>query len=122
MSRREFDPANYRRISLINWALTPPLLVLFSWPYFYLSESIGVHQGLIYPGALFFSLPFAVTILHGHVTMALGSVHRDYYYEWLHQHPYTFGLFYHPIWIKTRFRLLLVYTALLLLAIGFWVK
>ena len=118
---REFEPANYRRISMINWILTPPLLILFSWPYLYLAESLGVHQGFMYPGAFFFSVPFAVTILHGHVTMALGSVHRDYYYQWLQANPYSFGLLYHPIWIKTRFRLTLFYTGLLFLALGYGV-
>ncbi len=118
MSRRELDPRNYRRICWINWALSPPLTILFSWPYIYIGEILGIQSGVLFPGALFFSVPFTVTILHGHVTMALGSVHRDYYYEWLKSYPYSFGLLYHPIWIKTRFRLILFYMGLAFLFLG----
>ena len=119
MSGRELHPANYRRISLINWVLTPPLLFLFSWPYLFLAEIIEMPFWFLLAGALSFSLPFAITILHGHVTMALGSVHRDYYYQWLQSNPYTYGLFYHPVWIRTRFRLSLFYLSIVLFLAGY---
>lgn len=119
MSSHELTEKNYRRISYINWALSIPLLFIFSWPYFFLSSFLDIHRSISYPGALFFGLPFMLTILHGHVTMALGAAHRNLYYSWLDQKPLTFGLVFHPVITSTRFRLFLFFISLILLITGF---
>lgn len=80
---------------------------------------MGLSIWLLIAGSISFSTPFAITILHGHVTMALGSVHRDYYYQWLQSRPYSFGFLYHPILIRTRFRLSMFYLSLGLLLAGY---
>lgn len=66
-----------------------------------------------------FAIPFMMTIIHGHVTMALGSSHRNHYYDWLIDHPYTFGLFFHQMMVKTRFRLVLLILSLIFLPVGY---
>ena len=88
----EFSKSNFQRIYFINLLLGIPLIVLFAWPYYYAAKLIGLMEALRYLGAFLFSLPFMMTILHGHVTMALGSVHRDHYYQWLTGNHYTYGL------------------------------
>lgn len=115
----ELSEANYKRIFLVNLFLTVPIVVLFAWPYYYTAKLLGIDETLRYIGAYIFALPFMLTILHGHVTMALGSVHRNHYYNWLAEHPFTFGLFFHPVAIKTRFRLILLIISLLYLPIGY---
>lgn len=118
MPGKELNPLNYRRIAWINWGLTLPLVVLFAWPYAYLAGILQVPHWMGRFGALLFALPFMITILHGHVTMALGSAHRHYYYEWLRSRPLGYGLFFHPVMIRTRFRLLLAYASLAVLLAG----
>lgn len=120
MSGRELSSDNYRRISLINWSLSIPLAALFAWPYIYLSQLVGVTPAFWIPGSILFAMPFSITILHGHVTMALGSAHRDYYYTWLLEHPRSFGLVYRPMLIRTRFRLSLIYASGGLMVLG-WI-
>lgn len=116
----ELNEANYRRISIINWLLTVPMMVLFAWPYFYGAGLIGLDVVIQYIGAFIFAVPFMLTILHGHVTMALGSVHRHHYYNWMtEEKSLTYGLFFHPMFVKTRFRLILLITSLLLLPVGY---
>ena len=66
-----------------------------------------------------FALPFTITIIHGHVTMALGSVHRSHYYDWLVIHSYTYGLFFSRMVVKTRFRLILLILSLIFLPVGY---
>ena len=122
MPRSELSEQNYKRISVINWVLSIPLIILFAWPYLYLSRILDIVYMLAYPGSLLFSLSLMITILHGHVTMALGSAHRDHYYEWLSDHPMTYGLFFHRTTVKTRFRLILLAGSLLLLPIGYFLK
>lgn len=114
----ELSSPNYKRIFIINSVFTTPLFVLFAWPYHYATQLFGLDIAYRYAGAFVFSLPFVLTILHGHVTMALGSVHRHHYYQWLEQHPLSWGLFYHPMFVSTRFRLILLAISLLLLLIG----
>lgn len=118
MPGKELNPLNYRRIAWINWVLSPPLVVLFAWPYAYLAGVLGVPAPAAWIGSVLFALPFMITILHGHVTMALGSAHRHYYYEWLRKRPLGYGLLFHPIVIRTRFRLLLAYASLAVLLAG----
>ena len=116
----ELTESNYKRISIINWLLTVPTMVLFAWPYFYGAGLIGLSDMLRYIGAFFFATPFMLTILHGHVTMALGSVHRHHYYNWMtKEKPLTYGLFFHPNFVKTRFRLILLIVSLLILPVGY---
>ena len=117
--KSEFSTSNFVRISVINWALTLPLLILFAWPYYYTARELGLDISFRYIGAFMFAMPFLLTIIHGHVTMALGTIHRYRYYEWLATKPYTFGLFFHPALVKTRFRLIFLLVSLLFLPFGF---
>ncbi len=119
MSAREHAESNYRRISLINWFLSVPLLILFGWPYAYLVTFVGLPRWLAYGGGFVFALPMIMTLIHGHVTMALGYAQRDYYYRWLLKNRRTHGLFFHPAFVRTRFRLGLIYASGALL-IGSW--
>jgi len=114
----ELHPKNYKRISLINWLMSVPLVILFAWPYLYVAAFIEAEVNISYLGALLFSLPFSLTILHGHVTMALGSLHRHHYYDWLEKNTLTYGLFFHPVFTRTRFRLILLVISIVFLALG----
>lgn len=69
---------------------------------------VGMKNWVRYGGAFLFSIPFTLTLLHGHVTMALGSAHRHHYYQWLNEHRLTYGLFFHDIFTSTRFRLIIL--------------
>lgn len=122
MSRSELNESNYRRIAYINWALSVPLLLIFAWPFYFLCEIFGIHKAVSFPGSIVFGLPFMLTILHGHVTMALGAAHRHHYYSWLSEFPLTYGLLFHSVIISTRFRLLLFFISLIFLFIGFIVR
>lgn len=119
MPRSELSEQNYKRICLTNWVLSVPMIILFAWPYLYLGRLLDIVEVISYPGSLLFSLSLTITILHGHVTMAVGSPHRKHYYDWLSEHPITYGLLFHPILIKTRFRLIFLVVSLLLLPIGY---
>jgi len=114
----ELNEKNYRRITLINWSLTVPLLLIFAWPYYFICELSSVEKFISYPGSILFAIPFMLTILHGHVTMALGTLHRHHYYHWLSENPLTYGLLFHEILISTRFRLILLVTSGLILFIA----
>ncbi len=93
------------------------MIVLFAWPYNLCANLLGIDNVTIkYAGAFLFSTPFMLTILHGHVTMALGAVHRHHYYKWMHEDtPLTYGLLFHPIFVKTRFRLIMLVISLMVL-------
>jgi hypothetical protein len=119
MPASELSEKNYRRIALINWSLSVPLLLIFAWPYYFLCNSIGISKIISYPGSILFALPFMLTILHGHVTTAMGALHRQHYYNWLKGHPFTFGVLFHPVIISTRFRLVLFLFSMILLGIGY---
>lgn len=116
----ELSNSNYIRISLINWTLSVPMIVLFAWPYYYFAKLIGLSEAIRYVGAFVFAIPFMITIIHGHVTMALGSIHRVHYYNWLKKNPYSFGIFYNEMLISTRFRLILLIVSLILLPVGYF--
>lgn len=122
MSTSELNESNYRRISYINWALSVPLLLIFAWPFYFLCEIFGIHKVVSFPGSIIFGLPFMLTILHGHVTMALGAAHRHHYYSWLKEYPLSFGLLFHSVITSTRFRLFLFFISLILLLIGFLIR
>lgn len=119
MPQSELSHKNYKRISIINWILTVPLIVLFGWPYLFMAEFFHLDINLAYAGAFVFAIPFTLTILHGHVTMALGAAHRHLYYEWMDEHSLTYGLLFHPMFTRTRFRLILVVISLIVL-VGGW--
>lgn len=108
MTHSELSDDNFKRISFINWVLSIPLILIFGWPFLYLCSYLKIGVFFAYTGAFIFSLPFMFTILHGHVTMALGAAHRHHYYNWLTDRPYTYGLLFHDILTKTRFRLALL--------------
>ncbi len=120
MTKSELNKRNYKRICLINWLLCVPLIVLFAFPYLSLATFVNANTGLSYAGAVLFSIPFTLTILHGHVTMALGSLHRNHYYEWLENNTLTYGIFFHPMFTSTRFRLILLVVSMVVLGLG-WV-
>ena len=115
----ELSPSNYVRINLINWFLSVPMIVLFAWPYYYAAKLMGINEAMRYIGAFIFSIPFMITIIHGHVTMALGAIHRIHYYKWLNDNPYTYGIFFNKLLISTRFRLILLIVSLLFLPVGY---
>jgi hypothetical protein len=116
----ELNESNYKRIAIINWILTIPMIVLFAWPYHLAGGLLNIDINLIYIGAFLFSGPFMLTILHGHVTMALGAVHRHHYYNWMtEEKPLTYGLLFHPVFVKTRFRLVLLVVSLLILPVAY---
>ena len=119
---QELNPSNFKRISIINWMLSVPFFLLFAWPYWYLANLSGMEQFIVYAGCSLFSIPFMITILHGHVTMALGEAHRHHYYDWLSKKPLTYGLFFHPMMMRTRFRLILLVISILLFVVGFFLS
>jgi hypothetical protein len=98
--------------------MTVPLMLIFAWPYFYFCKLYGVDSIIALVGSFMFAIPFMITILHGHVTMALGTAHRKYYYTWIQQHLLSFGLLFHPVLISTRFRLILFIISILLIPVG----
>ncbi len=116
---QELNPKNYRRVSILNWLLSAPFFLLFAWPYWYIANFMGIEKMITYVGCIFFSVPFMITILHGHVTMAFGEAHRHHYYNWLNDHPLTHGLLFHPVMMRTRFRLILLVVSILLFITGF---
>lgn len=116
--QQELNPDNYRRICLINLLLSIPLFILFSWPYLYIAEFLAIKDFITYSGSIFFAVPFMITIHHGYATMSLGEMHRHLYYEWLVEHPLTYGLFFHPLMMRTRFRLILLTVSILILIAG----
>jgi len=119
MNQQELSPKNFKRICFINWLLSVPFFMLFAWPYWYLANFANLQITFTYLGCIFFSVPFMLTILHGHVTMALGEAHRHHYYDWLSDHPLTYGLLFHPVMQSTRFRLIMLVVSVLLFAAGF---
>lgn len=118
MRHTELSEQNFRRISWINILLTPPLLALFAWPYHVMAELLSMHEQLLLAGMVLFSLPFTLTILHGHITIALGALHRTEYHEWLKKRHWNFGLLMRPIFFSTRLRLVLLLLSLVLFAAG----
>jgi len=118
MDYSELSERNYKRISLINWSLTLPMLILFAWPYYLVATWTGVSPSIANLGAVIFAIPFMMTVLHGHVTMALGALHRHHYYKWLLQYPLSFGFFFHPVMFRTRFRISIAVLALFIMMLS----
>lgn len=109
--------SNFKRICLINWFFTGPVLLLFAVPYIEVGRRWIDNRYLLITGALLFSTAFMITVLHAHVTMALGKSHRHHYYTWLGHHPWTYGLGFRPFMINTRFRFFLLALGLVSIAI-----
>ncbi len=120
MTESELSEQNFKRISIINWLLCLPLIMFFAWPYLYVSQFMEIANILSYIGAIFFAIPFMITILHGHVTMAIGEAHRHHYYNWLSRQPLTYGLLFHSVMMRTRFRLVLLIISMALFLIGYF--
>jgi TRAP-type mannitol/chloroaromatic compound transport system permease small subunit len=118
----ELNKANYKRIYKINWLICGPLLLLFAWPYLLLAEMIQVPDLLGLTGSIFFSIPFTLTVLHGHISVAVGSLHRTRYYNWQTNLPGIFKYPFHPVLFRTRIRLAIIGVSLTILFIGFLYK
>ncbi len=114
----ELQQSNFWRICIINWLLVGPVLLLFGLPYYVVAKNVLGNHYLWLPGSLLFAMPFMLTVLHGHVTIAVGRAHRNHYYEWLENRPFSAGLGYHPMLLTTRFRFGMILMALLLLVLG----
>lgn len=119
MTKSELSEQNFKRISIINWLLCLPLIMFFAWPYLYVAQFMEIENILYYIGAVFFAVPFMITILHGHVTLAIGEAHRHHYYNWLSRQPLTYGLFFHSIMMRTRFRLVMLAISAVLFLLGY---
>lgn len=118
----ELKPSNFKRIALINWSLTPLLLFFFAWPFYRLGVIGESPFGLNLVASFLFAFSFSITILHGHVSVAIGSFHRNLYYDWLVHHKWSVGIGFHPIFISTRFRLLLLLLSVVIQLIGVFNK
>jgi hypothetical protein len=117
-TRRELSERNFRRISWVNILLTPPLLVLFAWPYSIIGIWFDFPEPWLYAGTFLFAFPMTLTILHGHVTIALGALQRSHYHDWLNKKRWGFGFWIRPFFFSTRFRLTLLISSLAVLIAG----
>lgn len=117
-SRKELGEINFRRISWINFLLAPPLFILFAWPYAVLGLWFDLQEYWLYSGTFFFAFPLTLTIIHGHVTIALGALQRSHYYDWLKRQRWSYGFWIRPFFFTTRFRLILLIVSLAMLAAG----
>jgi hypothetical protein len=118
MAKDELHHKNYIRICVINWLLTPVLMFFFSWPYFKMGQMLHLDSSLALLGSIVFGFSFMLTILHGHVSVAIGNLHRGLYYEWLESHPYSYGIMFHKGMTTTRFRISLILIAITILIFG----
>ena len=114
----ELSIRNYKRIFWTNLLISLPLLAFFAWPYYQLGYMLEDPEFLLVPGMVLFSVAFTFTVLHGYVTMSLGIPHRAHYYQWLTGRRWSYGLLFHPIFSRTRFRLILVIISLIFLVLG----
>lgn len=115
---RELSEQNFRRISWINILLTPPLFILFSWPYAMIGLWFELRELWLYTGTFLFAFPLVQTIIHGHVTIALGALQRSHYHEWLKRRKWAMGFWIRPLFFTTRFRLILLILSLGMLVSG----
>ena len=122
MSNSELSERNFKRIHAVNWLISLPLLLLFAWPYHFACSLLHIDPVVSGIGSLVFAAPFMITILHGHVTMALGQPHRHHYYKWLSSHPLSYGLLFHEIMPRTRFRIILLIVSMTLMLTGYLIQ
>lgn len=106
----EIKDVNFQRISRINWLLTGPLLLFFAWPFGWLTELVGTSDVFSIVGGGLFSIAFTLTIIHGHISISVGELHRIEFYRWTRKRRYPWKWFYHPSLFQysTRLTLLLV--------------
>lgn len=116
--RHELTERNFLRIYRINWGISGPLLFLFAWPYVIAGGILGVADLLTFTGALFFAVPFTLTVIHGHIAMALGSLHREVFYAWQRKKGVVFRTLFHPVLFTTRLRLSLLALSFIFLVAG----
>ncbi len=115
---KELSEQNFRRISWINLLLVPPLFILFAWPYAIIGLWFDFPEFWLYLGTFLFAFPLTLTIVHGHVTIALGALQRTHYYQWLVRRRWGFGFWLRPFYFSTRFRFILIIVSLLMLITG----
>lgn len=114
---REINPRNFQRVSRINWWLTGPCLIVFGWPYLRLSEILGTSELIAWIGTGLFSISFTLTVVHGHISLAIGDLHRIEFHQWTRRKPHPWALVYHPVLFRYHTRLaLLALSAIALLA------
>jgi len=112
---REINPVNFRRVSAINWLLTGPSLVFFGWPYLRLSDSLGTSDVAALVGTGLFSISFTLTVVHGHISLAVGDLHRIEFHQWTRKRRHPWKLAYHPVLFRYRTRLALLALSMLAL-------
>jgi hypothetical protein len=105
MSQFELGTKNFRRILKLNWLIAGPIIVLFSWPYVLLGHHFGADRLLVLIGAFFFSLPFCLTIISGHISVAVGPLHTRRFFEWQQNLSGMMRFAFHPVMFTTYFRL-----------------
>lgn len=113
----ELSNRNFRRVGIINLMMSIPLFGLFGWISFSLCYAFQNDWKIALVAATLCAFPMMLTMLHGHVTMAIGVSHRDKYYHWLNQKSNRWGWFFHPIFISTKFRFsgLAIYTIIIMI-------
>jgi hypothetical protein len=116
--QNELTQKNFKRIAFINWSLTPILLFFFAWPFYRLGLMANSNLFFNYLASLTFAFGFTLTILHGHVSIAIGSLHRHVYYKWLVKNPFTFGILFREFMTTTRFRISLIIVSILVQIAG----
>lgn len=114
----ELNIDNFKRINRINWIICGPILFMFSWPYIELGHFFSMNPGLTLIGSFFFSVPFTLTILHGHISIAVGPLHSARYYEWQQNKTGIFKLMFHPVLFGTRVRVMLIVLSAVLFTAG----
>lgn len=113
----ELNDDNFSRIYKINWLICGPLLVMFAWPYYLLSIYFSPALYSL-AGSFFFSLTFTLTVIHGHIAIALGTFHIDTYYDWHKRTMRLPWINFHPLVFTTRFRLLCLAISIVMLIGG----
>jgi hypothetical protein len=117
MTNYELDIKNFKRIFRINWLIAGPVLVLFAWPYLLICQHFGADRLINLVGAFFFSLPFTLTIVSGHISVAVGPLHFTRYFDWQQNLNGFFKYAFHPMLFRTEFRLVSLVLSLLILII-----
>jgi hypothetical protein len=118
MGNYELDTKNFSRIFRLNWLIAGPVLLLFAWPYLLVCQHFGVDRLLNLVGAFFFSMPFCLTIVSGHIAVAVGPLHFQRYFEWQQNLPGILKFAFHPVLFKTEYRLSAFAISLLILVIS----
>ncbi|HAC14694.1 MAG TPA: hypothetical protein DCE78_01935 [Bacteroidetes bacterium] len=108
---------NFKRIYRLNWIISGPVLFMFAWPYFILSRILDQHIYYSMLGCFLFAIPFTLTILHGHISVAIGPLHRNNFYKWQQNKKGITKLAFHPVLFSTKIRLILIMLSLILLLV-----